>query len=103
MPGFLCRLFNKFLVANNCGAKKSGVLNSRKFENMGGDYAAVYMPFRIVQEMGCVRINSPFPDHAWQDAGHGCSYAFLINAMFLLLRSRVFLSHTFTIIFNCKL
>ena len=64
---------------------------------MGGVYAAVYMPFRIVQEMGWVRISSTFPDHARQDAGHGCGYAFVINAMFSFLRSRAFLSHTFTV------
>jgi len=49
---------------------------------MGGVYAALYMPFRIVQEMGCVRISSTFPDHARQDAGHGCNYTLVINAMF---------------------
>ena len=96
VPGFLCRLFNELLIATNCGAKKSGVIFFRKFENMGGVYAAAYMLFRIVQEMGCVRISSPFPDHARQDAGHGYKYVLGIVAMFSLLRNRVFLSHTFT-------
>jgi len=45
VPGFLCRLINEHLIATNCGAEKSGVLLFRKFENMGGVYAVVYMPF----------------------------------------------------------
>ena len=97
--GFCAVFLIDYFIAIYCGAKKSGVLLFRKFENMGGVYAAVYMPFRVVQEMGCVRISSPFPDHARQDAGHGWGYAFVIIAMFSLLRSWIFLSHTFEVIF----
>jgi len=43
---------------------------------MGGGYAVVYMPFGKIQEMGCVRISSTFPDHDRQDAGHGCGKSF---------------------------
>ena len=43
---------------------------------MDGVYAAVYMSFGIMQEMGCVRTSGPFPDLARQDAGQGAGYAF---------------------------
>jgi hypothetical protein len=66
-----------FLIADNCGAKKSGASLSRNLENMGGVYAACYMPFGIKQEIGCVRTSSLFPDHERQDAGHGCCFAYV--------------------------
>jgi hypothetical protein len=59
------------------GSKKSGALLTGNVKNMGGVYAAGYMPFGIMQEIGCVRISSLFPDHDRQDAGHGCCFAFV--------------------------
>ena len=45
MPGFLRRFLIVFLTAGNCGAKKHGASMTVNVENMGGVYAAGFMPF----------------------------------------------------------
>jgi hypothetical protein len=52
VPGFLCRSTGLFFIANNSGAKKSGVLLCGNFENMGGVYAVIYNLFVIMPVVG---------------------------------------------------
>jgi hypothetical protein len=76
----LCRFLVAFLKADNCGAKKPGAFTTGNYENMGGVYAAGFMPF--LEILGRARMPCPLPG---MDAGQVVKNAYWDNAMFSLL------------------
>ena len=69
---FLCRslfgFFNRQIIP---GLKSPAYLLLVIFENMGGVYAAVSLPFGVKQDRDGVRTSLPCPGPDRQDAGQG--------------------------------